>query len=200
MMGVRNSFRGLAAAGLLAGASLSPAGANTQMPPAARTTPVVGQKAPDFVLVGLDGATVRLADQKARGPVVLVVLRGWPGYHCPFCTRQFADYLAHASDLQAAGAQVLFVYPGPADGIHEHARDFIAARPMPGNFRILLDPDYAVTQAYGLRWDAPKETAYPSTFVLDALGHVTFARTSRAHDGRVPVADVLAALAAAGKV
>jgi hypothetical protein len=32
-----------------------------------------------------------LSTELAHGPVVLVMLRGWPGYQCPFCTRQFGD-------------------------------------------------------------------------------------------------------------
>ncbi|SRR5229473_1159349 len=203
MSGLRIGIRSIAAGVLMAAVGISTAAA-AQMAPApmkmgAATTPAVGEKAPDFALTDLSGSTVKLSDQTARGPVVLVVLRGWPGYQCPFCTRQFGEYLAHASDLGATGAQVVFVYPGPAEGLKAHARTFTADRPLPGSFRILLDPDYTFTQAYGLRWDAPNETAYPSTFVLDRSGHVTFVRTSREHGDRVPVADVLAALAASGK-
>jgi alkyl hydroperoxide reductase subunit AhpC len=58
-----------------------------------------------------------------------------------------------------------------------------------------LDPDYTFTLRYGLRWDAPRETAYPSTFVIDRGGVVRFALVSRTHDGRAPAADVLAVLA-----
>lgn len=196
-------IRGIVAALLVAGACGSPAPAQAQAPAAmksaAGTTPTVGQKAPDFALTRLDGSTVRLSEETARGPVVLVVLRGWPSYQCPFCTRQFGEFLSHGSDFEAAGARVLFVYPGPAEGLEEHARALVADRPLPAGFRILVDPDYTFTHAYGLRWDAPKETAYPSTFVLDTGRNVTFARTSRAHGDRVPVADVLAALAALRK-
>jgi thioredoxin-dependent peroxiredoxin len=118
-------------------------------------TPQVGDRAPDFALASIDGTTVRLSDEIARGPVVLVVLRGWPGYQCPFCTRQFGDYLANGANFEKSGARVLFVYPGPADGLKEHARAFTASRELPAAFRILVDPDYSFTQAYGLRWDAP---------------------------------------------
>lgn len=159
-------------------------------------TPTVGQKAPDFTLMAIDGTRVRLSDELARGPVALVVLRGFPTYQCPFCTRQFADYLAHGDDFQASGAQVLFVYPGPAEGLNDHARALMAGRPLPPNYRILMDPDYEFTKAYDLRWDAPKETAYPSTMVIDKNGRVAFARISRAHGDRVPTADVLNALTA----
>jgi len=163
--------------------------------PMTAVTPKVGDTAADFSLKALDGAAVRLSEEVARGPLVLVVLRGWPGYQCPFCTRQFGDYLTNAEKFAARGARVLFVYPGPADGLREHARAFTDSRPMPTNFRVLLDPDYTFTNAYGLRWDAPKETAYPSTFVLDGKGIITFAEISREHGGRVPTATVLEALA-----
>ena len=158
--------------------------------------PAVGQKAPEFTLTSLDGARVRLTEEVARGPVVLVVLRGFPTYQCPFCTRQFADYLAHGDDLSKTGARVLFVYPGAAEGLNDHAKALVAGRPMPASYQILMDPDYTFTAAYHLRWDAPRETAYPSTFVIDRNGVVRFGRTSRAHGDRVSTADVLNALAA----
>lgn len=161
-----------------------------QMPAA----PAVGEKARDFSLTSLQGSTVRLSEERARGPVVLVVLRGWPGYDCPFCTRQFGDYLKHAAELERAGARVLFVYPGPAEGLKAHAEAFIKSRELPGHFTFLLDPDYTFTNAYALRWDAKAETAYPSTFVIDSTGTVKFASVSKEHGGRVPVADVLKAL------
>lgn len=198
--------RGVVATALaLAGVSVVGAGVeraavaapqNGSATPAVGRTPVVGQVAPDFMLTTLDGAAVRLSAETARSPVVLVVLRGFPTYQCPFCTRQFGDYLTHGRDFAVAGAQVLFVYPGPPEGLREHAKALVADRPLPANYRILMDPDYTFTLAYNLRWDAPRETAYPSTFVLDRKGIVRFAETSRTHGDRVPTSDVLKALAA----
>ena len=40
-------------------------------------TASVGQPAPDFSLDDADGRTVRLADELAHGPVVVVFLRGF---------------------------------------------------------------------------------------------------------------------------
>ena len=42
----------------------------------AATPPMVGDKAPDFALSTVQGKTVRLSEVAAKGPVVLVVLRG----------------------------------------------------------------------------------------------------------------------------
>lgn len=162
--------------------------------PMSDSTPKVGEQASDFALADLNGAQVRLSEEIERGPLVLVVLRGWPGYQCPFCTRQFGDYLANAGKFEASGTRVLFVYPGPGEGLKEHAMAFTSTSPLPAGFRVLLDPNYSFTNAYGLRWDAPKETAYPSTFVVGKDRLVMFAQTSRGHGDRVTTAAVLKSL------
>ena len=169
-------------------------GPTTSPAPSAGMTPKVGDKAADHVLKDVDGNEVRLSDRLKTGPVVVVVLRGWPGYQCPFCTAQFGDLLGHADAFKAAKASVLLVYPGPADGLREHAAEFRKDRPLPDNFRLLIDPDYAFSNAHGLRWDAPHETVYPATFVLDSSGVVRFARVSHEHGGRVAAEEILRVL------
>lgn len=157
--------------------------------------PKIGTMAPEFALADAAGVSASLSQERTKGAVVLIVGRGWPGYQCPFCTRQFAEFRAHAGELQAAGARVVWIYPGPADELAKHAADFTGSEPLPANFRVLIDPGYVFTNAYGLRWDAPKETAYPATFVIGRDGTIHFANVSLEHGGRTPVADVLKALA-----
>jgi len=193
-VGILDSGWKAAVAALVTTAALWPAVAQAQMVPMAHPTPKVGDKARDFSLQSLEGVTVRLSEELARGPLVLVVLRGWPGYQCPFCTRQFGDYRLNAPKFAEKGIPVLFVYPGPSDGLKAHAEAFTASGAVPTGFRILLDPDYSFTQLYGLRWSAPNETAYPSTFVLDKNGTVMFAQISHDHGDRVPADTVLKAL------
>ena len=156
--------------------------------------PAVGEVAPDFTLGSLGGGTVTLSKLTEASPVVLVVLRGYPGYQCPYCTRQFGEYLGQADAFKQAHAHVVFVYPGPADDLKRHATDFLKGKTYPDDFDLLLDPDYTFTNAYGLRWTGKKETAYPSTFVLDREGKVTFEKVSHTHGGRAAASEVLAAL------
>jgi peroxiredoxin len=158
-------------------------------------TPKVGEKAPDFTLKQIDGKALRLSTELKSGPVVLIVGRGWVGYQCPFCNRQFGDFLKHAKQIETAGASVVWVYPGPAEDAQKRAEEFAAGKPFPPNFRFVLDPGYTFTVSYGLRWDAPRESAYPSTFVIDRAGVVRYALVSKEHGGRAPAADVLAELA-----
>ena len=59
---------------------------------------------------------------------------------------------------------------------------------------MVTDPDYKFTEAYGLRWNAPRETAYPSTFVIDRKGTVRFAKVSKSHGDRSSAAEILKTL------
>jgi peroxiredoxin len=161
---------------------------------AADPGPKVGDEAKDFELAVLGGKTAKLSDLAKGGPVVLVVLRGNPGYQCPICSTQFAGFRKKADAFKAAGAKVVFVYPGPADKLKERADEFVKGKDYPEHFQFLLDPDYTFTNAYGLRWDAKNETAYPSTFVVGKDRRVTFARVSTTHGGRVSADDALKAV------
>jgi peroxiredoxin Q/BCP len=157
-------------------------------------TPAVGDTARDFELTDLGGDKVKLSTFTADGPVVLVILRGWPGYQCPICTKQFSGFMAKADDFKKAGAQLIFVYPGPADALKDHAAEFVRGKDIPADFHFTLDPDYSVIKDYGLRWDKPKETAYPSTFVIAKGGVVKFAKVSKTHADRASADDVLKVL------
>jgi peroxiredoxin len=94
----------------------------------------------------------------------------------------------------------VFVYPGPAPELQAHAHEFQAwkGRQWPADFTFALDPDYAMVQAYGLRWDKAGETAYPSTFVIDTTGVVRHVKVSRSHGDRTKAAEVLKQIAETG--
>ena len=181
----------LAFAGIVCTVGILPSGRLV----AAVDPPKIGDKAPDFTLAQIDGRPLSLAAELKAGAVVLIVGRGWVGYQCPFCNRQFGDFLRAAKAIETAGARVIWVYPGPTEDVQKRAEEFTAGLAFPPNFRFVLDPNYAFTLSYGLRWDAPRETAYPSTFVIDRTGVVRYALVSRTHDGRAPASEVLAALA-----
>ena len=162
---------------------------------AAAQTPAVGAKAPDFTLQTPTGAPVTLAKERAKGTTVLVLLRGFPGYQCPYCVRQVHDFVEHSADFAARKANVVLVYPGPPADLDQHAKEFLAMEAaLPSNIKLVIDPDYKMTNLYGLRWDAPHETAYPSTFILDARGTVLFEKISHSHGDRTSADDILAQL------
>jgi peroxiredoxin Q/BCP len=86
--------------------------------------PAVGDKAPGLELKTLSDESVSLAAMREKGPVVVIVLRGWVGYQCPVCTKQVGDFIKHSKQLDDAGAQMVLVYPGQGDDLKKHAADF----------------------------------------------------------------------------
>jgi thioredoxin-dependent peroxiredoxin len=156
--------------------------------------PVVGERARDFTLKRLDGRPIHLSELIRQGPVVMLMLRGWVGYQCPICNRQVGDFLSHAKELQAAGATVVMVYPGETALVQGKAEDFVTGKTLPGNVHFVIDPDLKVVSLYSLRWNAPQETAYPSTFVFDRQGIVRFVKVSRSHGDRSAANDILEVL------
>ena len=160
-------------------------------------TPAVGAKVPDFTLSTPTGKSVALSTEQKGHALVLVILRGFPGYQCPYCVKQVHDFVDHASDFKAKNARVLLVYPGPPADLDQHAKEFLEKQAeLPSNIVLVTDPDYKVTNLYGLRWDAPHETAYPSTFVLDGKGTVVFEKISHTHGDRLSAQDALDHLSA----
>ncbi len=156
--------------------------------------PSVGSKAAAFELADVSGTKHTLQGALDQGPVVLMVLRGFPGYQCPVCNRQVGQYLAAAEKFRAKNATVLMVYPGPSQELEKRASEFISGKTLPAGFHLLIDPDYTFTNAYGLRWDAPRETAYPATFVIGKDGKVVYANISMSHGGRAAADEVLKAV------
>lgn len=160
--------------------------------------PEVGTEAPEFALSTPEGKAVKLSALEGKTMVVLIVLRGYPGYQCPYCQKQVHDFKANAEKFHAQGVELLLVYPGPPDKLSAKAKKFLTpVGALPANFHLVVDPDYKVTTRYGLRWDAPQETAYPATFVIARDGEVRFRKVSREHGDRTTADEVLGEVARA---
>ncbi len=157
--------------------------------------PESGDKALSFKSTDIEGKPFEFQPDKTGRWTVLVFLRGYPGYQCPLCTRQASELLAKSEELSTARADVVFVYPGLAKDLTAKSKEFLADKQqLPAGVNLVVDQDYEVVNAYRLRWQAPRETAYPSTFVIDPTGVIRYAKISQTHGDRAPVKDVLAAL------
>ena len=163
--------------------------------------PQVGTKAPDFELPVQgknENEFVSLSDLVDDGPVVVIVLRGFPGYQCPICNRQVGSLInrsrAFATVTGGKPNRVVLVYPGPSESLQRNASKFLGSRRLPEPFVLLRDPDMEMVTQWGLRWKAPRETAYPAAFVLDGSRRVRWAKVSDSHGGRATADEILKAL------
>lgn len=153
-----------------------------------------GQPSPTFELPSAAGevsGTVRLAEHLRKGPVVVTMLRGYPGYQCPICTRQVGEFIKFAPDFAAEDAKVFLIYPGPAEELRSKADEFTENLNLPAPITLVIDPDMTFVTEAGLRWDAPGETAYPATWIIGSDGKVQWAKVSQSHGGRATAREVM---------
>ncbi len=159
----------------------------------------VGEKAPDFELQiqGHDDY-LTLSELAAEGPVVVVILRGYPGYQCAICNRQVGSMINRAGALSralgAAANRVVLVYPGNEDGLQRHAKAFMGARRLPEPLVLVRDPGMEMVKSWNLRWSGPRETAYPATYLIGPGRRVKWAKVSDSHAGRASVEEILQAI------
>lgn len=145
--------------------------------------------------VDADGRAVDLAAFRGR-KVLLFVLRGVPqttgGAFCPSCLAQVSGVLAHRTEFDGRGVEVMVLFPGPAGRVGEFVE--AARRQTPGEpakaFRLLTDPDLKACSRLGIRADLAK----PSAYVLDTAGRVTYAYVGETSTDRPSIKAVLAQL------
>ena len=154
-----------------------------------------GDKAIDFELptVGTDDF-LTLEDEYEKGPVVVVFLRGYPGYQCPICTRQMAAIINRAKAIGKFAHRLILVYPGEQTELKRHSEQFLGSRKLPEPLVMVRDPGMKTITKWGIRWDARRETAYPATYVINQNGRVAWSKVSTSHSGRSTVEEILAAL------
>ncbi len=173
----------------------------------------VGETAPDFALADLSGKVHRLAEARARGPVVLVFYRGlW----CPFCAKTLRAMDMIRPALERAGATLLAVSPqDPELARHE-------AENLGIGLTLLHDRGGAVAARYRVAWAVPEKLRHlyaklghpltvengdagdrlpmPACFVIRPDGVVAAAKVDPRPSERMEPAEALAAVRALARV
>jgi peroxiredoxin len=164
--------------------------------------------APTFELKDAHGATVRLADLVAKGPVILSFYRGvW----CPYCNLDLQELQANADEIKASGATLVAITPQTA----ANSRKSIGEHKL--GFPVLSDPGNEVADRYGLRYRLPDylidlykqlgvdlpsfngDTSWtlpvPARFVIDRQGQIRYAEADPDYTQRPEPEDLLQVLA-----
>lgn len=195
---------GMAAGGWAQEKQAAPAKkASTGLPPDARELKL-GDTAPDFRLLGIDGKMHTLADYKAATVLMVVFLSN----HCPYSHAAETRLIPLAKEFAAKGLSVVAINPNSPDGIRIDELGYskyndsyeemkLYARDAGFVFPYLYDGDtQVVAKAYGC-------LATPHVFLFDQerklryVGRVDDSRfedpkTVTSHDARNAVVELLA--------
>ena len=173
------------------------------LPPDARTLQL-GETAPDFKLLGIDGKTHTLADYKAAKLLMVVFLSN----HCPYSHASETRLIPMAKEFKAQGLDVVAINPNSPDSVRVDELGYskyndgyedmkLYARDSGFPFPYLYDGDtQATAKAYGC-------LATPHVFLFDQerklryVGRVDDSRfedpkTVTSHDARNAVTELLA--------
>lgn len=145
----------------------------------------IGKPLPLMVYKNDQGVEVDLAEFRGQR-VVLVILRGYPGKVCIYCTAQTAAlYEAGAVDAFARlGARLEVLFPGQKNGLSafQEAVRRLSDADFP-EYGMLYENDYIVGPM--LRIEGSK--VIPTTFILDEEGIVRFAYVAKSPQDRPSV-------------
>ncbi len=128
---------------------------------AADAIPAEGTKAPDFKLKSQEGHEVSLKDFKGKW----VVLYFYPKDMTPGCTIEAHNFQRDQPDFDKKNAVIVGV---SLDTVDSHVQ-FCTKENL--TFKLLSDPDHAVTDKYGsLTHFGPMTVAARHTFLIDPKG------------------------------
>jgi peroxiredoxin len=168
-----------------------------------------GAIAPPFELKDHDGKLVSSADLLGRGRLVLCFIRGrW----CPFCVGQMEVMNMIASQIEAAGANLVAISP------QTEKQAYFMHDQHKLRFPLLVDSNNAVARKFGLVYRVPDEQQglyrrtfvnlqmangdeswelpIPATYVVDRDGTIVFAAANEDYTERPEPLDVVAAVEA----
>lgn len=135
--------------------------------------PLIGKAAPSFELGDWRGQKVRLEDELAKGPVVLVF---YYGYWCDHCVVQLFDLNEEFAKFEELGATLIAI---SADSAEVTADKFEQYGPFA--FTVLSDPDSQVAKQYDCfdpASDGHEAKQFHGSFVLDPTGIIRWADIS----------------------
>lgn len=178
--------RGLAQGTGSAGGQYTPAAPTTRAPTGDTelSAALVGKKLPITRFRTATGEEIDLAKFEGEQNVILVILRGFMGRICVYCTAQTRAYRkAELLDqIRNQDGQVVVVYPGPKGALRSFLRayraEFDGADPP---FPLVYDEDVELTTALGIVGDRAK----PSTLILDKSGVIRYAYVAERKQDRL---------------
>lgn len=164
----------------------------------------VGEKAPNFNLLGASGETVDLYEQLSKGNVVLTFYRGgW----CPYCNMELRAYQEIVGDIHNQGAELIAISPEvPDQSLTTQEKNNL-------KYYVLSDENNEVANQFNLVYQLPDYLIdvyknrgnnldkhngddtwmlpVPATYIINANGTIVFEYTKSDYKDRAEPSEVL---------
>ena len=137
------------------------------------SSPWIGRRLGIATVSTRDGKALDLHSLEGK-PLVLVVLRGMAGEICIYCYTQVQALWNSMPEFNAAGANVVVVYPGDAERLEVFWKELAKMEKFERKeerFTFAYDSEFALVNMLTLQGNL----ALPATFVIDAGGTIRFA-------------------------
>ncbi len=149
---------------------------------------LIGKPLAQTRFLSADGTVIDLgAYAKSKKPVVVVVLRGFAGQVCLYCAAQTAALCNRIGDFRKAGAEVVVIYPGPAEAAPAFVQAVQSLRKDPPPMPVALDVSLLLVRALGIEDNLSR----PTSLVLDGAGKVRYAYVGKTIADRPSADDLL---------
>lgn len=165
----------------------------------------VGQKAPDFSALDINGKKYELSSLLKSGPVVLIFYRG---FWCPVCNKHLKTLEDSLQFVIQKGAELIAVSPEKM----EYGE--ITAQKTGATFPLLYDEDYKIENAYDVTFlpeasqlflynialngklkeshsDESERLPIPATYIIDQNGIIVWRQFNPDYKKRASVKDIL---------
>ncbi|HTL52498.1 MAG TPA: redoxin domain-containing protein, partial [Planctomycetota bacterium] len=153
---------------------------------------LIGSKLPQTRFLSAAGGVIDLNDYtKKKQKVVLVMLRGFSGSICLYCSAQTLAMTRAEAEFKKRNTQVVLVYPGKADTVPMFLDAVSKIDPKtPLTYPVGMDVDLAAVHLFRIRG----ELAKPASLILDENGVVRYAYVGANPADRPSVKDLLTEL------
>lgn len=132
----------------------------------------------DLTFTDLNGKSVKASELAQGKNLVLVIIRGYSGPICPYCSTQTSRLISNYEKFAKRNAEIVVVYPieREKDSLHWNqfmvsTREKLADPKIKLPFPVLFDVALKSVNQLGIQKDLSK----PATYILNKQGQVQFA-------------------------
>jgi peroxiredoxin len=147
----------------------------------------IGKPLPQTRLLLSTNEVIDLNDYKGTKSVVLIVMRGFSGQVCIYCSAQTTAVAKNLQRFASSGVEVILMYPGPAasvpvflDAVKDLGADISA-------LRVALDVDLSLVRKLGIE----DELSKPASLIVDKQGVVRWGYVGQDRADRPSVDELL---------